>query len=275
MYFDAQINDGKKIINSISEKLYNKSPRIGEKNVAIISLFRDLLSKAESMNLLICEHKESEMNILLRSFVEEYLYIKFILEKDSVKRGNAYYFSNKVTGLKKVRVYLENANDVETATRLRNSIEKELQKNNHKDVNTLEDEISFYNEKYSTVFFDRSKEKERYYWFNLDNEGLTSIEKLAKHLDGGDIYYLYNIFSAEIHGLNTVKGFTLKSDENNFNLTLTQEFDTNSKAQLLKPFLSRILIEMIRYSKIEKDKGMLGIIMKQQINSESRIRSRR
>lgn len=86
---------------------------------------------------------------------------------------------------------------------------------------------------------------------------------------------MYNIFSAEIHGLNTVKGFTLKLDENNFNLTLTQEFDTNSKAQLLKPFLSRILIEMIRYYKIEKDKGMLGIIMKQQINSESRIRSRR
>lgn len=42
MYFDTQINDGKKIINSISEKLYNKSPRIGEENVAIISLFRDL-----------------------------------------------------------------------------------------------------------------------------------------------------------------------------------------------------------------------------------------
>ena len=58
MYFDAQINDGKKIINSISEKLYNKSPRIGKENVAIISLFRDLLSKAESMDLLICEHKE-------------------------------------------------------------------------------------------------------------------------------------------------------------------------------------------------------------------------
>ena len=61
----------------------------------IRTLYFDLVTKAETISFLYENKKSDDIGMIFRSFIELYMYLKYILEKNTVNKARACFYWQK------------------------------------------------------------------------------------------------------------------------------------------------------------------------------------
>ncbi|QQC60659.1 hypothetical protein I6H67_05150 [Pediococcus pentosaceus] len=94
MSLESSVEDAFNIRDYIMDNVFDDNRPFDIVDTAIISLFNSIASKAEAISILNKNKKFSEIGLILRPFLEQYLYLEFILEKNTNKRAQAYFITN-------------------------------------------------------------------------------------------------------------------------------------------------------------------------------------
>ncbi|MEK5425714.1 DUF5677 domain-containing protein [Cytobacillus sp. FSL R7-0680] len=165
-------------------------------DVVIFGLFEDMLGKVGSFIKLL---EMNDYNVLLgisRMVLENYAYLKYILEKDTVHRGETYFYS---TAMNKIQVYDIYSKDkqVKDYLGLSQSVFSPAFKEDIK-------------EKYKrSIGSKKTKDK----WYNFNGK-INNFRKLCDYL-GIDLEYkiLYKMQSTEVHAQDIFSFIRLENEK--------------------------------------------------------------
>jgi hypothetical protein len=211
----------------------------GDENLPIILFLRNYLEQLDACSILIKNSISEPTHILIRTALENFFYIEYLLEQDFARRSLSFLVWNAY----REKAYYEKADGkspayqdlVETYAKdkiVSNSqpivlpnVEKLKQKKNE----LLE--LPLYKE-VSEEFLKKKEKRNRPEWYSLFN-GPNTIKELADHLKYPAFYkILYQSLSSSTHGTNIIQG-KIVADKNNsisvyqIRLPLNFEFLTN------------------------------------------------
>ncbi|WVE60141.1 hypothetical protein VXJ28_00440 (plasmid) [Enterococcus faecium] len=88
------------IYKSISLEVFNAVPKdsneVDVHDLVIKSLYVDLVDKVETINYLYKVGVTDNIGMIFRSFLEVYMYLSFILEKNTINRGRACFIGKNM-----------------------------------------------------------------------------------------------------------------------------------------------------------------------------------
>jgi len=226
-----------KALECIINKGLLQSPnykQLTTKDVVIIAFFENMIGHAKSLKILLENNHHSSIDSIVRTFFENYVYLKFILEEDSQKRATAYLYSLKVEDH---LLFDQITNGDEVGRSLRSYLgltTEELKKDflDTKKVFNLEEVEQMY---LKELGMQRLNQK----WYNLytEKQSLNNFSKLCEKL-GLIIEYklIYSILSLETHGKDAMQ--KLEIEPNFFSIK-----NPNSKNPVLCLNLTTSLLE--------------------------------
>ncbi|EOS7805304.1 hypothetical protein E3O86_RS13125, partial [Enterococcus hirae] len=113
------------IYKSISLQVFNAVPKdsneVDVHDLVIKSLYVDLVDKVETINYLYKVGVTDNIGMIFRSFLEVYMYLSFILEKNTKKRGRACFYWQKYITIKNLRKTFDHS-DASEKEKLKNKI---------------------------------------------------------------------------------------------------------------------------------------------------------
>ena len=182
-------------------------------HAAPFSLYRQSIQLADGIEVLLSKSCAEAAIPLLRSLFETVLGLKYILEdNDSYRaRSLACLVGDTQRRLAFFKVVRDGKITGELASRLGEKYVEErvvpeiekLETALHKPH--MEDVLKAYRERRERWRFPR--------WYSLDNEDLTTLGKLAAHLDCKDMYLLgYSRWSGVVHGNSVTEAFAPAGD---------------------------------------------------------------
>ena len=177
-------------------------------HVAPFSLYRQSIQLADGIEVLLSKSCVEAAIPLLRSLFETVLGLKYILEKNDSYRARslACLCGDTQRRLDFFRAVRDGRITEELSARLGEKyIEERVVPEIEKlqaalDKPHMEDVLKAYAERQKRWRFPR--------WYSLDNEELTSLGKLAAHVDCKDMYLLgYSRWSGVVHGNSVTEAF--------------------------------------------------------------------
>ena len=162
--------------------------------LVIISLYRKLLEQLDGAFILADHKSDSALKVIIRSSLETYLALSYILQKKKFIKDRAvsYYIGYIISQKKSAEFGLQN---------LDRGFPKEIMEAELKRANEV-----LRKDEYKRILdkWEEAKKKSRYNfepkWYSLFN-GPTSIKQLIKTLEKDDEQYrLYGLLSTEAHG---------------------------------------------------------------------------
>lgn len=188
----------------------------------------------ELLDGILCLYEGKSFNnskILARTLFEYYLNFKYAFEKDKYIdiRLRSYEYFNLMTHLNEYNKMLESPKypspnfnlkilekDYLSFKEVMNTIKKEITSNTYLDLYTNAKHFFKYqpDEAYEYLF-----DKKPIQWYSLTSPRITSISKLAGHLNEKDLYIVfYKPYSNIIHAGDALNGLTLNTNKlKNFN----------------------------------------------------------
>lgn len=195
------------IYKSIFLKVFNAVPNDGNKvdvhDLVIKSLYVDLVDKVETINYLYKVGVTNNIGMIFRSFLEVYMYLSFILEKNTKERGRACFYWQKYVTVKNLKNKFNHLSASEKEEYV-NEINDTLQKRNNSAYQDLDSYELYITEKINNCFTNPMKLSKRRNWFNEDGEhqNIRSLfEYMGKESEYDDFYSRY---SASSHGLSVL-----------------------------------------------------------------------
>ncbi|MEQ6378748.1 DUF5677 domain-containing protein [Bacillaceae bacterium S4-13-56] len=167
----------------------------------ILGLLENLINHSKSMLILLMQKHHVSIDTILRTIFENYVYLKFVLEKDTDKRAKSYGCSTK---LKEIQLMDNLAEDS-----LRGHSLREFLKIKKDDVSKLSKEMSeTYKERVIDQYLNELGMKRlEQKWYNL-NQNTKTLKKLCEDLDLTVEYELiYSILSTETHAKDAIQRF--------------------------------------------------------------------
>lgn len=165
--------------------LYNK--RV---NRTLYSMDRVIVSRSKTINELINSKNYESVGVLIRSLLELYLSLNYILKKksDVERKVDSYFYNSKIEEFEKI-------------INLADQFPEESSEHSTEEISNLREQKNQYIQKYNKLFVSGVKNKNKK-WYNLDNNGVTSIPKLMTSLDIDYSLYvlIYQLGSMDVHG---------------------------------------------------------------------------
>ncbi|PAD67013.1 hypothetical protein CHH83_20820 [Bacillus sp. 7586-K] len=220
----------------------------------ILGLLEDMIGKTKSLVTLIQNQDYNVLAAITRMIFESHIYLKFILDKETVNRASSYFFSMKIDEIKLFDSLIEQS-----------LVGREIRKFLSIDrTKFLEQNSKHINEQYRRdVEHDYLKalnlKSKKDKWYNYNGK-IRSFRDLCKHLNMEKEYVLlYKTFSKEIHSQEALKYFSFEK-----NMITVLEKQDNS--ELYTSSVSLFLIETVRaiytYYDLYKDKREFNNILK-------------
>lgn len=195
------------IYKSISLQVFNAVPKDGNEvdvhDLVIKSLYVDLVDKVETINYLYKVGVTDNIGMIFRSFLEVYMYLSFILEKNTKKRGRACFYWQRYVTVKNLKNTFNHLNASEKEEYV-NKINDILQKKNNSSYQDLDSYDLYIREKINNCFTNTMDLKKRRNWFNEDGKH-QDIRRLFEYM-GKELEYdnFYSRYSASSHGLSVL-----------------------------------------------------------------------
>lgn len=189
--------------NCVKNKLmYKEKNDIKNENEVILFLIDSIIERMESVLLLYKNNKVATAEVVTRTAVELYLYLKYILEDNTTKRCLAFYYKTKFT--EQNRCLKKIANHSEILTNRQNEKINEIKK---------DAEVSQKEEEFKNLFtWNISPKKNK--WYNFDGKH-DDMYLLSKHLGEEEMYDLmYSTFSIAVHNGYGLKDFNTEPRDN-------------------------------------------------------------
>lgn len=207
--------------NILMWDIQNKNNSGGTENLPILLFFRNYLEQLDACSILIKYSSIESVNNLLRTALENFLYIEYLLEKDTKRRSLSFIVWNtyktisnyeKADGKSKAYLDLVESYKIDKiVSNFKPPILPDIEKDKKNSVDFLTQPE--YKE-ISHEFKNRLGKRKRIEWYSLFG-GPNNIRELANYLKYPAFYdILYQSFSSSTHGTNIIKG-KITSDVNN------------------------------------------------------------
>jgi hypothetical protein len=219
---EETVNLGSKIL---LWDIQNEKNKGGFEGLPIILFFRNYLEQLDASSILIKYSSVEPVNNLLRTALENFFYIEYLLEKDFKKRSLSFLvwttfrtisYYEKADG--KSQSYKELLDAYKQDKIVSNSCPiiipniEELKKNSVEFLNQVD-----YKE-VTKEYRNRLGKRKRIEWYSLFG-GPENIKELSKYLKYPAFYnIIYQSLSSSIHGTNTIQGKITSGKNNNANI---------------------------------------------------------
>lgn len=255
----------------LTEYCWNSIIRTRKFNVvdnAIISLWDSIVEKAKAVQIL-CDNKQySEVQIIIRSFIEQFVYIQFILKENTSKRAKAFLYHQRYTDTLNVKKAIDAGLPDLSSENFKDKIDKKVQASpaHRKD---LESELDYFKEKYFSYLPKNVKKNNIEKWYSFEKlNKYNNLRDLMKDLGDEDIYWLYKMNSNNVHGTNTPRNIHLENvnvEEGMADVNLSYSI-SETDIYFMESILKTIFMDLAKYYNLMRNRKIKGIITKMQIN---------
>ncbi|WP_431815025.1 DUF5677 domain-containing protein [Limosilactobacillus portuensis] len=168
MSLDVAVCDCKKLIDKLFEnKSVFSKRKLTPSDVAIISLFYSAISEAEAIRVLVDNKLSNVTDSLLRTFIEQSVYLKYIFKANSEKRAKRLFFYEKSTSSSKALRLINETNNRSLARSISEMVNKQL-RNETSQSSCLKELNKTFENKYDELFPKdiSNREKIKKHWYN-------------------------------------------------------------------------------------------------------------
>jgi hypothetical protein len=197
-------------------------------DAVILGLLENLNNHSKTLLILLEKKHYASLDTVLRTIFENYVYLLYVLEKDTLERSKAYAYSNKI---KEIHLFNMLTEDSLYGNQLRKflGVTKENIENKF---------LPYLNEKYKKEITDvyieelkmiRTEQK----WYNFNGK-TNNFKKLCREMNLSKQYDLiYSFLSTETHAKDAIKNFSFeegfigllyKKNENKLHIFLSELF---------------------------------------------------
>ncbi len=201
-----------------------KTAKGGDENIPIIQMFRNIIENVDAISILVKNSCIDASKPLLRTLLENFLQLEYLLENDSIKRSLNFLvwdFHRQLHFAKKVKKGTKENLDFLLNIRSDSSLTKNHQIPDFEDVDAKIENINnllampiykhSVNEYQKLLLRKKSIDFIKWYEFN---QGPSSIKRIAKHLKRDAFYEIfYSSLSKSTHGNDIING-KISSDKN-------------------------------------------------------------
>lgn len=254
MSLEVTINDNEKLIDKLFENnsVFSKQ-KLTPSDVAIISLYYSAISNAKAIRILVNNDLTNVTDTLLRTFLEQSVYLRYIFQNNTKARAELLFFYEKMNSHTKALNVARKLTDKKLAQNMKRQIDNQI-KSDPSESSNLEESTQYFKKRYDKLFPrnipDRKKIKQ--HWYNAEPDYKnTSFNQLCKNLGIKDLYLgMYSPYSDNTHGVNGIANFKVKHHDDEFNMTI-EMYDKSSELTMLESELNLMFIRMASYYKID------------------------
>lgn len=281
---DSLIADCNEVIKVIFATKFNRDHPLEVYDVAILSLYSALTDKYKTVRLLQEQRVTTEVNLIERGFIEQYVYLLFILEKHIQERGRAYFINQRNESYRQTKRLLKYLSDKDQVRSLKVSLDRIIEEDNS-NRQTFEEAAVYFDNKFEALFTDgfnrnalrRRKgmkvladKRVRRVWYNIGVDGTNTFKDLCVKLDLSDLYYgFYGPLSMDVHGVDAPANLTydriIDPSKNIANVVLKAGYDEQNTVNLLRAFIIQITLKVCHHYGINRNKIPNQMMLKQKI----------
>ncbi len=205
------------------------------KDAVVMGLIKNLINHSKSLYILLDNKHHTSVDAILRTIFENYVYLKFILEKNSLVRAKSYAYSNRISEYQMFDKLTEQTlKGKDMRNLLKVTLEEVTAMFEKKDSPERRSEIeSLYLEEFGMKWL---KQK----WYNLDGETKNFKALCIKMGMEPEYEFIYSILSTEVHGKDAMKNL----DVQEFFVILKDSHTKDSKLHI--SMASLYLMESVR-----------------------------
>lgn len=265
---DGLINSAEKMMDQTYKLKFNKHELDIDDSV-IISLQTSILNKVKDINFLIKEKRIQSINVILRTMLEQYVYLIYIMNDKTLLKSRLFIFSYQIQTYEKLLNTIDfmksnKSFNVEESERVLQEELKKIRKI-YPDINSIRDYISYLKQQFDEISPNKStKDRVRYEkWYKLDTK-TNSMRDLMKSIDMSDAEYefMYKLTSMDVHGISAYGAVNPKKDELRIETPINIEFVETLMTSYLFFSSSRI----VNYYSVQKDSKIKGYLKQFEIN---------
>ncbi len=217
MLLSSELDTFERLHKRVLENIFHEDTKMEPHDLSMALLYISMIDKARGIEILLSKNVLDSVKIIQRSMLEQYVYLLFILKSDTVKRGRAYFYGNKISGIKYWNNLKRDYSDKELTNKISSDLDNEISKKGYWDG--YDNYSDYYREKYNSLFEKGVKDKRQ--WFNIygDTNTICALFKKMNMLD--EYRFIYAANSESTHGTNMPE--YLKASEDGF--TVSQSID--------------------------------------------------
>ncbi|PLR72267.1 DUF5677 domain-containing protein [Bacillus sp. UMB0728] len=214
-------------------------------DAAIIGLFEDMIGKTNSLILLLDNKSFNGADSLTRMMMENFIYLKFILQKDTIGRGKSYFYSLK---LRQVKFFNQMVEQSLMGGELRKYLNFTIDMLNTKFPKMADKDFT---DELKQNYLNSLNHKDlKQKWYSISKE-INNFRALCKYLKYEKEYILlYQSLSSEVHALEAANYF--KFDENYVEV-YRKEGEIETHVAVVSRFLNDIIKEVYSYYGLKED----------------------
>lgn len=214
-------------------------------DAAIIGLLEDMIGKTNSLILLLEHESFNGADSLTRMMMENFIYLKFILQKDTVNRARSYYFSLKV---RQVKFYKQMIEQSVLGSELRKYLNLSVDKINEKFPKLADESIVEVLEQNYLNSLNHKDQRQK--WYSIKKE-INSFRALCGYLGFEKEYVLlYQSFSGEVHALEAANYFEFEED---MVMVQRKEGEIATHVTIVSRFLLEVIKNVYSYYNLKDD----------------------
>lgn len=179
----------------IADIIYLRSKNKNGNEEILKHLYKNLIDRLKGIYE--CQRIDSKSSalVLLRSFMEIYMYMKFILKEDTKKRLEAYKYFCSIDEAKKFKLVYKSQNKI-----VPDQYNEVLQLM-YPGIKNIDDYINELKNKYKKLYNYKIDKFNSHKWYSFDRK-IDNLLSLMKHLNGNEMLYrfYYSFSSSEVHG---------------------------------------------------------------------------
>ncbi|HHQ6406877.1 TPA: DUF5677 domain-containing protein [Enterococcus faecium] len=259
------VNAAEGIISYSIEKKGN-SQEIEPEDIVIITLQNSILNKARDIVYLLERKRIGSIEIILRSMLEQYVSLIYILKDQTQLKAKLFIYSFKIQKFEKIlntMKFMENTDKYDTS---QNELirEKELKKIQEKfpQINSIEDYIHYLKNLFDEIKPHKTANKNNLYyekWYNINGK-INNMKDLMKEINMSDAEYefMYKLSSMDVHGISAFGNVKATPDE----LVLESSLDIKLLESIMTSFLFFSSKAISEYYSVQND-SQIKVYMKQ------------
>jgi Family of unknown function (DUF5677) len=201
------IKEADKVCDKVITQLIKKEEEFDYDDAVILGLLENLINHSKSMIILLENKHYSSLDTILRTIFENYVYMLFIMEKDTYLRAKSYFYSTKIKELNLLDKLTEDSLDGHKLRKFIGVPKNEI-------VNTFSSGIDKdYKEEIINLYLNEiGMEWKDQKWYNFDGK-TKNFKCLCSKLNLSAEYELiYSTLSIETHAKDAIQNFLIQKD---------------------------------------------------------------
>jgi hypothetical protein len=204
------IKEGDKVFNAVIDDYFRNEKINSEFNytdAVVLGLLENLINHSKSMVILLENKHHSSLDSILRTAFENFVYLKFIFQKDTARRANSYAVSTKI---KEIGLMEDLTEDSMGGYKMREFLEMDKDAVSKDLAKGMDDEYRSNTVNVYLKEIGMSWKGQK--WYNLDGK-TKDLKTVCSQLDMSVEYKLiYSILSIETHAKNAIRNFNFREN---------------------------------------------------------------